>query len=137
MFPISTRLIYYYVTANYFFFVFYVRLEKGFEHKFEITQKTRIWCKSCEKNYTLRKSLRMSMLVMLKQNLRSWNSSPGLVSTCWSSQPSVSSSKASLKCFYCLPWTSIMWHFKDSFKVKFFSQDLHSTSVLCVFSNSK
>ena len=72
-----------------------------------------------------------------EQNLRSWNSSPGLVSTCWSSQPSVSSSKASLKCFYCLPWTSIMWHFKDSFKVKFFSQDLHPTFVLCVSPNSK
>jgi hypothetical protein len=57
---------------------------------------------------------------------------PGLVLTCSSSQPSASSS-ASLTCFYCPPWTSIMWHFKDLFKVKFFSQDLHLTSVLWVF----
>jgi hypothetical protein len=53
---------------------------------------------------------------------------PGLVLT----QPSASSSKASLKCFHCLPCTSIMRYIKDSFKVKFFPLNLHSTFVLCV-----
>ena len=81
--------------------------------------------------------LPMLMLVMLKQNPRSSNSLPSLVLTCSSSQPSASSSKASLKCFHCLPCTSIMWYIKDSFKVKFFSQDLHPTFVLCVSPNSK
>ena len=60
-------------------------------------------------------------------------SSPGPISYCSSSQPSTWPSKASLQCFYCPVWTSIPWNFKDSFKVKYLSQLLHSISFLCLF----
>ena len=46
------------------------------------------------------------------------------------SQPSVSYSKSSLKHFHWSSWTTVVWHFKESLKVKFLSQDLHCT--LCV-----
>lgn len=61
-------------------------------------------------------------MLRLKQNLRSSNSLTGLVSTCSSSLPLPSFSTASLKCFHCSSWTSIVWHFKNVFKAKFFTR---------------